>query len=316
MLWTTDEIKAAWRGAYSFEEKEGGWLAAYQYTKAQMAYFRQLRDFFYDRCFASSAKTLDFTTAAKHLKVEYRILWEGSQDSFELAINGQITDIRYVKELAKEGVLEFALPGGDKRVTLYLPADATVELGAIETDGAMLPAKPGTPVLWLGDSITQGYGPLRSGMTYVSVANRQLGWDVLNLGIGGYVYDAGSVQKMSGYQPEKIVVALGTNQYRDEDMTPVRDFYRRLTEIWGNSIPILCVTPLWREGTPEEQARMKAFTKELREIVAAYPQVKVADGFSLVPHLNEYFLDGLHPNPLGCEVYGRNLAKAIREMGF
>ncbi len=36
--------------------------------------------------------------------------------------------------------------------------------------------------------------------------------------------------------------------------------------------------------------------------------MRVIDGMKLVPHFNEYFLDTLHPNCLGCEVYGRNLA--------
>jgi len=36
----------------------------------------------------------------------------------------------------------------------------------------------------------------------------------------------------------------------------------------------------------------------------------------MVPHFPEYFLDNLHPNCLGCEVYGRNLADAIRAIGF
>ena len=44
--------------------------------------------------------------------------------------------------------------------------------------------------------------------------------------------------------------------------------------------------------------------------------VTVADGFRMVPHLPEYFLDNLHPNALGAEVYGRNLAEFIRETGF
>lgn len=42
----------------------------------------------------------------------------------------------------------------------------------------------------------------------------------------------------------------------------------------------------------------------------------VVDGFGLVPHLSEYFLDNLHPNALGMELYGRNLAEEIRKSGF
>lgn len=44
--------------------------------------------------------------------------------------------------------------------------------------------------------------------------------------------------------------------------------------------------------------------------------VTVLDGFTLVPHLPEYFLDNLHPNCLGMELYGRNLVDFIRKAGF
>jgi hypothetical protein len=44
--------------------------------------------------------------------------------------------------------------------------------------------------------------------------------------------------------------------------------------------------------------------------------VTVVDGFTLVPHLPEYFLDKLHPNCLGMELYGRNLVEFIRKAGF
>ena len=58
------------------------------------------------------------------------------------------------------------------------------------------------------------------------------------------------------------------------------------------------------------------FCEKVKEIAGRYPNVKVADGFTLVPHLPEYFLDNLHPNALGGEVYGRNLAEALRRLGF
>lgn len=43
--------------------------------------------------------------------------------------------------------------------------------------------------------------------------------------------------------------------------------------------------------------------------------VQVVDGFTLVPHLKEYYLDNLHPNCLGEENYGRNLVEVIRRLG-
>ena len=313
---TNAELRRIYFGAYMFRETEDGWLRAFQYSDAQMAYFRSAFDFWHDRCMASTAKTLEMTTGARTVSFRYRIVWEGSQDSFEMAVNGQITDIRYVKDLPKEGRLTWTLPEGEKDVVLYLPADATVWIRDFETDGAFTPARKARKVLWLGDSITQGYGPLRSGQTYVSVANRLLNWDILNQGIGGYVYDKKSLMRMEGYTPDRIVVALGTNQFGCETMRDVEEYYETLIGLYGTEIPILCVTPLWRGDVPDGLPTLTRFCGKVAAIAGRYPNVTVVDGFSLVPHLPEYFLDNLHPNALGCEVYGRNLAETVRRLGF
>ena len=312
---TNRELQDIWFGAYSFEETGDGWLQAFQYTKAQMEYFRSAFDFWYDRSMATTAKTLEFTTDAENISFEYKFTWTGSQDSFELAVDGLITEIRYVKDLPEEGKLEWKLPEGKKDVVIYLPADATVELRRCEIGGAYTPAKKNEKVLWLGDSITQGYGPLRSAMTYVSVANRILNYDIINQGIGGYIYDKKSLMKMDGYTPDKIIVALGTNQFGCETMKDVEEYYETLTGLYGET-PVLCVTPLWRGDVPDGFPTLKRFCENVKKIAGKYPNVKIVDGFTLVPHLPEYFRDNLHPNELGCETYGRNLVEEIRKLGF
>ena len=312
---TNRELQDIWFGAYSFEETGDGWLQAFQYTKAQMEYFRSAFDFWYDRSMATTAKTLEFTTDAQTVSFEYWFTWTGSQDSFELAVDGLITEIRYVKDLPEEGKLEWKLPEGKKDVVIYLPADATVELRRCEIGGAYIPAKKNEKVLWLGDSITQGYGPLRSAMTYVSVANRLLNYDIINQGIGGYIYDKKSLMKMDGYTPDKIIVALGTNQFGCETMKDVEEYYETLISLYGET-PVLCVTPLWRGDVPDGFPTLKRFCENVKQIAGKYPNVKIADGFTLVPHLPEYFRDNLHPNELGCETYGRNLVEEIRKLEF
>ena len=121
---------------------------------------------------------------------------------------------------------------------------------------------------------------------------------------------------MEGYQPDKIIVALGTNQYGSETMTDVEEYYETLTGLYGNTIPILCISPLWRGDNPEGIPTLVRYCENIRRIAGSYGNVRVVDGFSLVPHLGEYFLDNLHPNCLGAEVYGRNLVEAIRKTGF
>lgn len=161
MVLTNEELKEIYFGAYEFGETEDGYLQVFQYSKEQIGYFKGTIDMWYERCTASTAKTLEFTTSARKVAFDYKIIWKGSPDS------------------------------------------------------KVMRAVKNEKVLWLGDSITQGYGPLRSSCTYVSVANRILNYDIINQGIGGYIYDKNSLMKMEGYEPDKIIVALGTNQYKD-----------------------------------------------------------------------------------------------------
>lgn len=315
MKLTNEQLKEIYFGALYFHETEDGFLQAYQYTKPQMDYFESFSEFYFERCSASSAKTLEFTTNATEVSLDYKIIWIGSEDSFEASVNGLATQIYYVKDIEKEGTLHFSFEEGEKKVVIYLPADATAVIKNVTINGKYTPAKKNEKVLWLGDSITQGYGPLRSAHTYVSVANRELNYDILNQGIGGYVYDKKCMRKMDDYMPDKIIVAMGTNQYHTETMTDVEEYYETLMEIYGNT-PILCVTPIWRGDGLEDLPVLVSFCEKLKEICKKYDNVKVIDGFSLVPHMSEYYLDNLHPNQLGAEIYGRNLVKAIQQIGF
>ena len=312
MVLTNEELKEIYFGAYEFEETEDGYLQAFQYSKEQIEYFKGTTDMWYERCTASTAKTLEFTTCARRLAFDYKIIWKGSPDSFELVADGLVTGIVYVKDIMDTGRIEWELPEGEKNVIIYLPADATALVRNFDTDVKVTRASKNEKVLWLGDSITQGYGPLRSSCTYVSVANRILNYDIINQGIGGYEYDKNSLMKMDGYDPDKIIVALGTNQYKNEDTTAVEEYYERLIGIYGEEIPIICITPLWRGDCGDDLKTLVSFCENVGKIAGQYKNVRVIDGMKLVPHFNEYFLDTLHPNCLGCEVYGRNLAAYIQ----
>ncbi len=313
---TNEELKKIYFGAYSFKETEDGYLQAFQHTEKQMEYFESASDFWYDRCMASNAKTLEFTTEAVSVSFDYKFLWEGSPDSFELAVNGLIREIVYVKDIEKEGTIRWTLPEGEKKVIIYLPADSTVVIKNFEADAVCKRAEKNEKVLWLGDSITQGFGPLRSAETYVSIANRLLNYELINQGIGAYVYDKKSLMKMEGYEPDKLIVALGTNQFGDETMKDVEEYYETLIGLYGTEIPILCISPVWRGDLPGELPKLFDFCAKVKKIAGQYKNVTVVDGLELIPHLPEYFLDNLHPNCLGTENYGRNLVEAIRRLKF
>ena len=315
MKLTNDELKTIFFGAYNFTETDEGYLLAHQYTEAQEEYFKNAFDFWYERCNASTSKTLEFTTEATKVSFDYQIPWIGSEDSFELCIDGLITNIKYIRDLEKEGTLTFDMPEGEKDVIIYLPADALAVIRNFEINGDYKPAVKGEKVLWLGDSITQGYGPLRASQTYVCVANRLLNYNIINQGIGGYIYDPKVLLTMEGYKPDKIIVALGTNQYGTESMADIEEYYEILTKLYKN-IPILVITPLWRGDNMEGVPTLIKFCERLKDIIKKYDAVTMVDGWKMVPHLPEYYLDNLHPNQLGTEVYGRNLVREIERLGF
>ncbi len=183
MKLTNEELKSIYFGAYRFEEIEDGYIHAHQYSAEQIDYFAHAFEFWYPRAMASTAKTLEFESEATEISLDYKFIWTGSQDSFELCVDGMISAITYVKDIELEGTLSFKMEPGQKSVILYLPSDATVVIKNVSINAPFTPAKKGEKVLWLGDSITQGYGPLRSSSTYVSVANRILNYDIINQGI-------------------------------------------------------------------------------------------------------------------------------------
>ena len=54
----------------------------------------------------------------------------------------------------------------------------------------------------------------------------------------------------------------------------------------------------------------------LFNVCSKYSNIKLIDGYTLIPHIEYYFLDLLHPNGLGMEVYGTNLAEKIKVLNW
>ena len=74
---------------------------------------------------------------------------------------------------------------------------------------------------------------------------------------------------MEGYNPDKIIVALGTNQYGDENAPQVvEEYYDTLIGIYGEDIPILCITPLWRGDSEDGLPTLIRFCEDIKRIVS------------------------------------------------
>ena len=59
-----DYLEFVPKSVWGIEDAEGGYLKANQYSRPQMDYFSTAFEMWYERCDASTAKTLEFTTDA------------------------------------------------------------------------------------------------------------------------------------------------------------------------------------------------------------------------------------------------------------
>ena len=315
MKLSTKSMAPLIHGAYQIIDKEG-YLTFSHYDEKQNEYLK-FSEFFYDRASFSSSVTVEFETEATYVSLDYKIFKVGSQDTVDLYADGVAVAITHMKNLPAKGKLEFTLPAGKKKVVIYLPIDVNIGIKNLVIDGKWKNVKKKAPkVLWMGDSITQGFGTFITSETYVNVANRALGYEVLNQGIGGYYYDEKIITPMEGYTPDKIIVSMGTNQHRSPDKEErITKYFEALDRVY-NGVPVLAITPIWRCNPSTEMDKLIETAEIIKKVASGYDNVKVVDGFTLVPNLRDYFCDELHPNALGGEIYGNNLVKAIKALKF
>ncbi|MBQ6696060.1 MAG: SGNH/GDSL hydrolase family protein [Lachnospiraceae bacterium] len=316
MTLTNEEFKTIIFGAYRFAEEEDGYIIPCQYTEEQMAYLEKVSDFWYERTDRGNGKTIEIKTDATHISFEMKYLGGNKSETFELEVDGFLNETHLVEEYAKEDTICFTLDSGTKYVKIFLPCDTRISLRNFTVDGIyeVIPKKYN--VLWMGDSITQGFGAFRSYHCYVNSANRYLDYHVINQGIGGYRYDKNVLMPMPDMHFDKIIVALGTNQFQEIEKTDVEEYYEKLVALYPET-PILCVTPVWRGNPADKYGVFLQFVEKIKNTCRKYPNVTIVDGLKLIPHVGLYYMpDQVHPNALGSELYGQNLAKEIKRLGF
>ena len=69
-----------------------------------------------------------------------------------------------------------------------------------------------------------------------------------------------------------------------------------------------------KSDSKAKKHQSQAAILQMAEQAAKYPNVSVVDGFGMVPNVPYYFFDGLHPNALGGEVYGENVAQTLVDL--
>ena len=311
-------IKRLVKGACYFEER-GGYLFSYHYTKEQIDYFKDRIDWGPRARFSAGVK-IELITDATELSFKlFPADFTPDQATVDLYIDDVAHEIYYLTE-DKATKISFALPQGKKKVSIYLPINGEVGVRDLSFNGSYKAAKDKKPkVLAIGDSITQGYGAVYAGASYINVLSRLCGFEVMNQAIGGYRFDEGGVQEIPGYEPDKVIVALGTNYYDAPDLYDYEPetvaFFEKLHKLFGDKKTAV-VTPVWRNNDTDFE-RLAWCTQIIERECAKYGNITVIKGFDLIPPINECFMpDKVHPNPYGMLLMADNLSKELKKIKF
>ena len=323
MKLTLGDIQKITVGALSVTEQEDGFHFI-RCTEKQTAAWYKRSDFLGNGSTCSTGIRLDFHTTSK--TVEFSA---SKGRKFDLYIDDLFRS-RYTmndyRDKGERAVIYLTdclgnekKEGDETRVTLYLPSHEAgiIDYIAIDDGATLNPHKFDMKMLFIGDSITQGWNSRYDSLAYAQKVAKFFNAESINQGIGGSFFNEDAFEHID-FDPDVTVVAYGTNDwgYRntlDELRSHAAAHLKLIKDAFGTSgKKIFVISPIWRETG--NQRKMGSF-EECRAVVAECADslgLIHIDGLSLVPPNPEFFADQtLHPNDLGFSLYAENLIKQM-----
>lgn len=321
MILTAEQQKEIAKGVEHWENGPEGGLIPHRFSVGQEKIYRSDEARFL-RTRATSGVRLECRTDAVGLELSLRAFPGSARDWYglDLVVDGCLFG-------HKEGTLQEAehihwvqnLPAGEKLITIYLPCLTGVEILEMKLQGATFiqNTERKEKILFMGDSITQGYISHFPSVTYPAQVAAHRNADFLNQGNGGEVFHPEILEPLN-WHPTLAVIAYGTNDWstkeRERVIRDAGEFLDRFCKIWPG-LPTAVLTPIWRADyltRREDDFRHEEVQEILLGLAASHPQMKVISGYELFPMMAELMEDRrIHPNELGFVTYARNLCGAL-----
>ena len=323
MKLTFDEIKSVTFGALRVWQGEDGIHFA-KCTEKQEAAWDAEEPVLGERARATTGVRLDLHTDAKMLRYAF-----AGDTKTEVYINGlfcgQFKTNSY-REAGKWIEVPLCDPLGEPlptcRVTLVFPSHDTGVLEGVELVDAthLEPHQHDLKMLFIGDSITQGWAALTDSFSYAWRVTRQFNADSVIQGVGGGYFCEATFDRID-FDPDVVIVAYGTNDW---------GHYATLAELHAHAggfldlvaaeyagKKIVCISPIWRDikFTDLSKKTMGSFADCRAAVIEEIEKRGLVhvDGLSLVPPLNEFYYDQyLHPKNEGFSHYAENLIAVLR----
>ncbi len=243
---------------------------------------------------------------------------------FEVYINNTLRHIADITK-APERTYTVRLDGEyeENRITLIFPAHelGTLSSVTIDYDATLTPHKFDRKLLFIGDSITQGWDSGYDSLSYAYRTSRFFNADSVIHGVGGGYFHESIVDSALTYEPDAVIIAFGTNDWHvyksiDTLREQSQKFLDGICKQYAGK-PIIGISPIWRGDTDRTDPAAGSFEdvcRLVKEQIVSHG-MHLVDGMTLTPHLSAFFADVvLHPNALGFGIYAETLAAAIKDI--
>jgi len=309
-------------GAIAIYRDDDGIYRFKRMTDRQAEEFTRENDDFANKTRATSGVRFDFYTDADYVCFKFDKVKIGSSRSwysYDLYVNGKLTQTVQKDITDTEGELYQKLDGKNNRIQMFLPCIAMGGITHIElSDGAqVIPAEPALRMLVLGDSITQGYDAHLTSCCYANLMARELDAEIVNQAIGGARFYKEQLEYTGEY--DVITVAYGTNDWSgrpsfESFCSHCEEYFKTLSEMYPDTKKF-AILPIWRKHWYTEKPSGNFFTcrKFISDTALKYGVIPL-DSIDYVPHDSIFFEDQtLHPNDIGFVAYAEKLVADLRK---
>ena len=308
----------------------GARIEPLRFSAKQDAYYAGIGAFG-SRAHCTAGISLDFTYDGSLVAFDYDFTGHTARQTMSVDLyEDGVMVYTHMSFSTGEGVTHFEYRFADRkprRVQIYLPYTVGLAIGGFTLDDgahyAPTDRSGSKKILILGDSIAHGCDARHTSRCYATTVGRYFDAVAVNQAIGGYYFDEDVIDETLDFQPDAITVAYGENDWgrhgADEGKyrAEAKAYIDKLCSVYPDA-KIFGITPIWRIGELAHPERMpfEKIYDILGEYYGAHKNVTIIDGRTLVPHIREYYTDGVHPNSMGQEAYARGVILAMEHAGF